>query len=49
MLGQASTIAVELTPEVKHAKQVALESTGVFAGKSQELDFTLYSPIITLS
>jgi hypothetical protein len=33
----------ELLPELKHLKQLALESTGIFAGQSQELDFTLSS------
>jgi hypothetical protein len=27
----------ELTPELKHVNQLALESTGIFAGRSQEL------------
>jgi hypothetical protein len=32
-----------MLPELKDVKQLALESTGIFAGKSQELDFTLSS------
>jgi hypothetical protein len=39
-----SATSVELLPELKHVKQLkklALESTGIFSGQSQELDFTL--------
>jgi hypothetical protein len=33
----------ELLPDINDGKQLALESTGIFAGQSQELDFTLSS------
>jgi hypothetical protein len=42
---QNSTTSGELLPELKDVKQLALESTDtwIFAGQSQELDFTLSS------
>jgi hypothetical protein len=42
-VGQNSATLGELLPELKHVKQLILESTGIFAGQSQELDFTLSS------
>jgi Reverse transcriptase (RNA-dependent DNA polymerase) len=39
----ASKRSGELTPELKHVKQLALEATGIFAGRPQELDFILSS------
>jgi hypothetical protein len=40
-----SATSGELLPELKHVKQLALDytSTGIFSGKSQELDLTLFS------
>jgi hypothetical protein len=42
-VGQISTTSVELLPELKHAEQLALESTGIFLDSHKNWTL-LYSP-----
>jgi hypothetical protein len=41
-VGQNSAISGKLTPELQHIKQLPLEATGIFAGRSQELELHSY-------
>jgi hypothetical protein len=40
-VGQNSAILAGLILELKHSKQMVLEFTGIFDGKSQELNFDI--------
>jgi hypothetical protein len=48
-IGNNSTTLGELVPELEDVMQLALESTGIFARKKEELEFNLSSLNIFLS